>query len=98
MFNNSPALYRNICSTFVQILGDLSVWTAKLCFSEVRKHLNLNSKILPLHYRFIFYHKGQLWHDSIRRLLHISTQFFFVIEIHIVYLKTVPGLSDTPLR
>ena len=32
MFNNSPALYRNICSTYVQILGDLSLWTPKLCF------------------------------------------------------------------
>ena len=39
MFNNNPALYRNICSTCVQILGDLSVWTPKLCFSEVRKHV-----------------------------------------------------------
>ena len=39
MFNNRPALYRNICSTCVQILGDLSVWTPKLCFSEVRKHV-----------------------------------------------------------
>ena len=39
MFKNSPALYRNICSTCVQILGDLSVWTLKLCFSEVRKHV-----------------------------------------------------------
>ena len=39
MFNNSPGLYRNICSTCVQILGDLSVWTPKLCFSEVRKHV-----------------------------------------------------------
>ena len=48
--------------------------------------------------RFIFYHKGQLWQDSIRRLLHISTQFFFVIKIHIVYLKTVTGLFDTTLR
>ena len=37
--NNSPALYRHICSTCVQILGDLSVWTPKLCFSEVRKHI-----------------------------------------------------------
>ena len=48
--------------------------------------------------RFIFYHKGQLWQDSIPRLLHISTRFFFVIKIHIVYLKTVPGLFDTTLR
>ena len=32
LFNNSPALYRNICSTCVQILGDLSVWMPKLCF------------------------------------------------------------------
>ena len=39
MFNNSPALYRNICSSCVQMLGDLSVWTQKLCFSEVRKHI-----------------------------------------------------------
>ena len=39
MFNNSPALHRNICSTCVQILGDLSVWSPKLCFSEVRKHV-----------------------------------------------------------
>ena len=39
MFNNSPAFYNNICSTYVQILGDLSVWTPKLCFSEVRKHV-----------------------------------------------------------
>ena len=39
IFNNSPALYRFICSTCVQILGDLSVWTPKLCFSEVRKHI-----------------------------------------------------------
>ena len=39
IFNNSPALYRNICSTCVQILGDLSVWRPKLCFSEVRKHI-----------------------------------------------------------
>ena len=37
MFNNRPALYRNICSTCV--LGDLSMWTPKLCFSEVRKHV-----------------------------------------------------------
>ena len=40
MFNNSPVLYINICSTRVQILGDLSVWTPKLCFCEVRKHVN----------------------------------------------------------
>ena len=40
MFNNSPVLYINICSTCVQILGDLSVWTPKLCFCEVRKHVN----------------------------------------------------------
>ena len=39
MLNNSPALYRNICSTCVQILDDVSVWTPKLCFSEVRKHV-----------------------------------------------------------
>ena len=39
IFNNSPALYRFICSTCVQILGDLSVWAPKLCFSEVRKHI-----------------------------------------------------------
>ena len=39
MFKNSPALYRNICSTCVQIWGDLSVWTSKLCFTEVRKHV-----------------------------------------------------------
>ena len=39
MFNNSPALYKNSCSTCVQIWGDLSMWTPKLCFSEVRKHL-----------------------------------------------------------
>ena len=39
MFNNSPALYRDICSTCVHILGDLSVWTTKLYFSEVRKHV-----------------------------------------------------------
>ena len=39
MFNNSPALYRNFCSRYVHILGDLSVWTPKLCFSEVRKHV-----------------------------------------------------------
>ena len=50
MFNNSPAYYRNICSACVQILGDLSVWTQKLCFSEVKNMLfNLNHKILPLH-------------------------------------------------
>ena len=36
IFNNNPALYRNICSTCVQILSDLSVWTPKLCFCEVR--------------------------------------------------------------
>ena len=40
MFNNSPVLNINICSTRVQILGDLSVWTPKLCFCEVRKHVN----------------------------------------------------------
>ena len=39
MFNNSPVLYRNICSTCVQNLGYLSVWTPKLCISEVRKHV-----------------------------------------------------------
>ena len=39
MFNNSLALYRNISSTCVQILGDLSVWTPKLSFCEVRKHV-----------------------------------------------------------
>ena len=39
MFNNSPALYKNICSTCIQLLGDLSVWTPKLCFSEDRKHV-----------------------------------------------------------
>ena len=39
IFNNSPALYRNICCTCVQILGDLSMWTPKLSFSEVRKHI-----------------------------------------------------------
>ena len=51
MFNNTPALYKNICSTCVQILGELYVWTPKLCFSEVRKHVvKLNRKILPLHF------------------------------------------------
>ena len=39
MLNKSPALYRNICSARVQILGDVSVWSPKLCFSEVRKHV-----------------------------------------------------------
>ena len=39
IFNNSPALYKNICSTCVQIFGELSVWTPKLCFSEVRKYV-----------------------------------------------------------
>ena len=39
MFKCSTALYKNICSTCVQILGDLSVWALKLCFSEVRKHV-----------------------------------------------------------
>ena len=39
MFNNSPALYKNICSTCLQFLDDLSVWTPKLCLSEVKKHV-----------------------------------------------------------
>ena len=39
MFNNSPALYRNICSTCVHDLDDLSMWTPKLYFSEFRKHV-----------------------------------------------------------
>ena len=39
MFNDSPDLYRNICSTCLHILGDSSVWTPKLCFSEVRNHV-----------------------------------------------------------
>ena len=35
----APALYTNICSTCIQILGDISAWRPKLCFSEVRKHV-----------------------------------------------------------
>ena len=48
MFNNSPSFYRNICSTYVQILGDLSVGTPRLCFSEIRKHVvQLKSLYFP---------------------------------------------------
>ena len=48
MFNNSPALYIHICPTCAHILGDLSMWTPKLCFSEVRKHVaKLKSLYFP---------------------------------------------------
>ena len=49
MFNNSPALYRNICSTCVQMLDDLSVWTPKASFFEVRKRVvKLKSVYSPI--------------------------------------------------
>ena len=64
------------------------LWSQKTC---------KQTKIVKFSH-FIFDHKGQLWQDSIQRLLHISTKFFFVIKIHIVLFKTVPGLVDTPLR
>ena len=76
MLNNSPALYRNICSTCVQILGDVSVWTPKICFSEVGKHvLEFKSLFSPTSFLTIkvnfdkiqfegcciYRHKSSLW-------------------------------------
>ena len=37
--SKSPALYKIICSIRVQILGKSFVWTPKLCFSKIWKHL-----------------------------------------------------------
>ena len=91
MFNNSPVLYINSCSTRVPIRVNaeaMLLWSQKTC---------KQTKIVKFSH-FIFDHKGQLWQDSIQRLLDISTKFFFVIKIHIVLFKTVPGLVDTPLR
>ena len=91
------------CSITVQLCTKIFVlhvhkfWVTYPC--ERRSYASLKSENMIVKFSpFIFYHKGQLWQDSIRRLLHISTQFFFVIEIHIVYLKTVPGYFDTTLR
>ena len=94
VFNNSPALYGNICSTCVQILGELSVWTPKLCFSEVRKHVvKLKSLYSPTSFLTI-----KVNFDKIQFEDYCIYRPFFVIKIHIVYFKTVPGLFDTPLR
>ena len=47
---------------------------------------------------FIFDHKGQLWQDSIQRLLHISTNFFFLWLKYIsFYSKRFPGVSTLHL-
>ena len=96
MFNNSLALYRNICSTCVKILGDLFVWTPKLCFSEVRTHV-VKRKSLDSPTSFftikVNFDKIQFEDYCIYR-----TYYFFVIKIQIVYFKTVPGLFDTPRR
>ena len=93
IFNNSPALYRAICSTRVQILGDLSVWTPKLCFSEVRKHIvKFKSKNSPASFFTIRVNFDKIQFEDYC----IYRPIFFVSKIHIVYLKTVPGLFDTP--
>ena len=68
--------------------NNMLLWSQKTC---------KQTKIVKFSH-FMFDHKGQLWQDSIQRLLHISTKFFFVIKIHIVLFKTVPGLVDTPRR
>ena len=39
MRNNNSSLYKNIRSTRVQIFGDLSAWTSKLCFLEGQRHV-----------------------------------------------------------
>ena len=93
--NNSQVLYRNICSTYAQILGDLSVWTPKLCFSEFRKHVvkhkSFNS---PTSFFTIKVNFDKIQFEDYC----IYRSIFFIIKIHIVYFKTVPGFFDTPLR
>ena len=56
--------------------------------------LNLNRKILPLHFLPLM---STLTRFNSKTIAHIDPILFF-INIHIVYLKTVPGLFDTPLR
>ena len=96
MFNNSPALYKNIWSTRVQILGDLSVWMLKLCFSEVRKHVikhkSLNSRTS------IFTIKVNFDNIQFEDYCIYRPNSFLWLKYGIVYFKTVPGLFDTPLR
>ena len=88
MFNNSPALYRNICSTCVQILGDLSVWTPKLCFSEVRKHVvQLKSLYSPTSFFTIKVNLDKIKYEGYC----IYRPNFFVMKIHIVYFKRLLG-------
>ena len=43
-------------------------------YDSLKSKVMLNCNILPLH----FDHKDQPWQDSVRWLLHISTQFFFL--------------------
>ena len=96
MFNNSPALYRNICSTCVHILGDLSVWTPKLCFSEVRKHVvNLKSLFSPTSFLTA---KANFDKIQFEGYCIYRPNSFYVVKIHIVYFKTVAGFFDTVLR
>ena len=96
MFNNSPVLYINICSTRVQILGYLSVWTPKLCFCEVRKHVSkLKSLNSPTSFSTIKVNFDKI---QFKGYCIYRPNSFFVIKIHIVLFKTVPGLVDTPLR
>ena len=91
MFNNSPALYRNICSTCVQILDDSSVWMPKLRFFEVRKHVvqrkSLNSPTSFLTIKVNF--------DNIQfeGYCIYRPNSFLVMKIHIFTSKRFVGFS-----
>ena len=84
-------VYINICSTRVQILGDLSVWTPKLCFCEVRKHVNkLKSLNSPTSFSTIKvnFDKIQFKDYCIYR-----PNSFLWLKYILFYSKRFPGLS-----
>ena len=54
MFNNSPALYRNICSTCVQILGYIlyKIWNISKNKAPIGKHgYRFGEKACMYHYQ-----------------------------------------------
>ena len=95
MFNNSPALYKNICSTRVQIAGDLFIrvnaevmilWSLKLCWIVIFSHFILTIKVNFDRIQFDVY------------CIYRPNCFFVVKKVHIVHFETIPGFIDTPLR
>ena len=91
MFNNSPVLYINICSTRVQILGDLSVWTPKLCFCEFRKHVNkLKSLNSPTSFSTIKVNFDKIQFKDY--CIYLPNSFLWLKYI-LFYSKRFPGLS-----